>query len=117
VAYVTRIKPVLPEEVNEPSRFPGRVVHDARIDGERSVCGNLREAARAAAAGTHPGARRIAAASSRSALLSTAFVNPDGKIATVVMNGGDAAVNHLLCIDGYAAEVTSPARSMQTLVC
>ena len=64
-----------------------------------------------------PGARRIAAASSRSALLSTAFVNPDGKVATVVMNGGDAAVNYLLCIDGCAAEVTSPARSMQTLVC
>jgi hypothetical protein len=33
------------------------------------------------------------------------------------MNGGDAAVTYQLCIDGYAAEVTSPAHSMQTLVC
>lgn len=64
-----------------------------------------------------PGARRVAAAPTRSSLLSTAFVNPDGKLATVVMNGSDAAVTYLLCIDGYAAEVTSPAHSMQTLVC
>jgi glucosylceramidase len=63
-----------------------------------------------------PGARRVAAAPSRSTLLATAFINPDGKLAAVVMNGSDAAVNYLLCIDGYGAEVTSPARSMQTLV-
>jgi len=63
-----------------------------------------------------PGARRIVASSSRSTLLSTAFVNPDGKVSAVVMNGSDAAVTYLLCIDGYAAEVTSPAHSMQTLV-
>jgi glucosylceramidase len=49
-------------------------------------------------------------------LLATAFVNPDGKLAAVVMNGSDAAITYLLCIDGHAAEVTSPARSMQTLV-
>ena len=64
-----------------------------------------------------PGARCIAAASSRGALLSTAFVNPDGQVVTVVMNGSDAAVSYALCIDGHAAEVTSPAHSMQTLVC
>ena len=33
-----------------------------------------------------PGARRIASSPSRSQLLSTAFLNPDGKIAVVVMN-------------------------------
>ncbi|MDH4312522.1 MAG: glycosyl hydrolase [Gammaproteobacteria bacterium] len=64
-----------------------------------------------------PGARRIVASPTRSTLLATAFVNPDGKVAVVVMNGGDAAVTYQLCIDGYAAEVTSPAHSMQTLVC
>jgi len=63
-----------------------------------------------------PGARRIAASPSRSTLLATAFVNPDGKVAAVVMNASDAAVTYLLCIDGHAAEVTSPAHSMQTLV-
>ena len=33
-----------------------------------------------------PGAKRIATSPSRSALISTAFQNPDGKIAVVVMN-------------------------------
>jgi glucosylceramidase len=63
-----------------------------------------------------PGARRIVAASTRSTLLATAFVNPDGKVAAVVMNGSDAAVTYLLRIGSQAAEVTSPAHSIQTLV-
>lgn len=63
-----------------------------------------------------PGARRIAAAPSRSALLSTAFVNADGKVATVVMNPGDAAVKYNLWVAGNAAEVNSPPHSIQTLV-
>ena len=56
-----------------------------------------------------PGARRIAAAPSRSALLSTAFVNPDGKVAVVVMNRGDQKVQYHLWVDGNAAEVSSCA--------
>ena len=38
-----------------------------------------------------PGARRIASSPSRSALLSTAFINPDGKVSVVVMNKSDQA--------------------------
>ena len=63
-----------------------------------------------------PGARRIACSSSRSALLSTAFVNPDGKVSVVVMNKGDAKVDSLLWVDGNAAELSSPPHSIQTLV-
>ena len=63
-----------------------------------------------------PGAKRIASSPSRSALLSTAFVNEDGKAAVVVMNGGEKEVEYFLWIDGQAAAVKSPARSMQTLV-
>ncbi|MDQ6634839.1 MAG: glycosyl hydrolase [Gemmatimonadota bacterium] len=63
-----------------------------------------------------PGARRIAAAPSRSALLSTAFVNPDGKVAVVVMNRGDQKVQYHLWVDGNAAEVSSLPHSIQTLV-
>jgi glucosylceramidase len=63
-----------------------------------------------------PGARRIASAPSRSALLSTAFVNPDGKVSVVVMNKGEEKVTYHLWVDGNAAEVTSPAHSIQTLV-
>ncbi|MFZ4463992.1 MAG: glycoside hydrolase family 30 protein [Bacteroidales bacterium] len=63
-----------------------------------------------------PGAKRIACAVSRSSLLATAFLNPDGKTAVVVMNQGDEKVNYFLWIAGKAVEVESPARSIQTLV-
>jgi glucosylceramidase len=63
-----------------------------------------------------PGARRIASAPSRSALLSAAFVNPDGKVSVVVMNRGDQKIVYHLWVDGNAAEVTSPPHSIQTLV-
>ncbi|MEZ5427974.1 MAG: glycoside hydrolase family 30 protein [Pyrinomonadaceae bacterium] len=62
------------------------------------------------------GARRIAASPSRSALLSTAFVNPDGKVSTVVMNRGDKEIAYFLWTDGQAAEVKIPPRAIQTLV-
>jgi len=63
-----------------------------------------------------PGARRIAASPSRSALLSTAFVNPDGKVSVVVMNKSDQKISYFLWMDGNAAEVTSLPHSIQTLV-
>jgi glucosylceramidase len=63
-----------------------------------------------------PGARRIASSPSRSALLSTAFVNPDGKVAVVVMNRTDQKVDYNLWLDGNAAAVSSLPHSIQTLV-
>jgi glucosylceramidase len=63
-----------------------------------------------------PGARRIASSPSRSALMSTAFVNADGRVAAVVMNKGEREVPYFLWVDGQAAEVKSPPRSIQTLV-
>ena len=63
-----------------------------------------------------PGAKRIAAAPSRSGLISTAFLNPDGKIVVVVMNKTDKEISYFLWIDGKAAETKSPPRSIQTLV-
>ncbi len=63
-----------------------------------------------------PGARRIASSPSRSALLSTAFINPDGKVSVVVMNKGDQKISYYLWLDGNAAEVTSLPHSIQTLV-
>jgi glucosylceramidase len=63
-----------------------------------------------------PGAKRIASSPSRSSLMSTAFLNADGKVAVVVMNKGDQKVNYFLWKDGEAAEVVSPPHSMQTLV-
>jgi glucosylceramidase len=63
-----------------------------------------------------PGAKRIASSPSRSSLISTAFVNPDGTTAVVVMNRGEQKVTYLLWKNGEAAEVTSLPHSIQTLV-
>ncbi|HWJ23599.1 MAG TPA: glycoside hydrolase family 30 protein [Gemmatimonadaceae bacterium] len=63
-----------------------------------------------------PGARRIVSSPSRSALLSTAFINRDGKTAVVVMNPGDKSVPYFLWVAGDAAQVESPPHSIQTLV-
>ena len=63
-----------------------------------------------------PGAKRIASSPSRSGLISTGFVNPDGKKAVVVMNRGDQKIPYFLWMDGQAAEVESLPHSIQTLV-
>lgn len=64
----------------------------------------------------HPGAKRIVSAASRDKLLSTAYINPDGKIAVVVMNKTDENINYYLWVKGKAAKTTSPAHSIATLV-
>ena len=63
-----------------------------------------------------PAARKIACSPSRSALLATAFVNPDKTVSTVVMNKTDQKIAYFLWVDGNAAEVTSLPHSIQTLV-
>src|SRR5262249_30853051 len=63
-----------------------------------------------------PGAGRIPGSPSRSQLLATAYLNPDGKIAVVVMNKSDQKISYVVWLNGNAAEVNSPAHSIQTLV-
>jgi glucosylceramidase len=63
-----------------------------------------------------PGARRVASLSSRDPLLTTAFLNGDGKLAVVVMNEGEKAIAYHLWIEGKAVAVDSPAHSIATLV-
>jgi glucosylceramidase len=63
-----------------------------------------------------PGAKRIASSPSRSQLLSTAFINPDGKISVVVMNQSDKQIPYYLWVDGQAAAVSGLPHSIQTLV-
>jgi glucosylceramidase len=63
-----------------------------------------------------PGAKRVVSSPSRSALISTAFANPDGKVSVVVMNKNDKAVPYYLWVNGEAAEVNSLPHSIQTLV-
>ncbi|MGQ9619705.1 MAG: glycoside hydrolase family 30 protein, partial [Bacteroidales bacterium] len=63
-----------------------------------------------------PGARKILAASSRSMLLTTAFMNPDGKIVVVVMNQTDRKGKYNLCVDSFYVEIETLPHSIQTLV-
>jgi glucosylceramidase len=63
-----------------------------------------------------PGAKRIASSASRDKLLTTAYMNPDGKIAVVVMNKTDEKIDYLLWIKGKAARVNSAPHSIATLM-
>ena len=63
-----------------------------------------------------PGARRIAATSSRSQLLTTAFKNEDGKVVVVVMNPTGSSVSYFLSVNSKAAELAALPHSISTLV-
>ncbi|HVM87274.1 MAG TPA: glycoside hydrolase family 30 protein [Puia sp.] len=63
-----------------------------------------------------PGAKRVAAASSRSAFLTTAFLNKDGKLAVIVMNQTDQTIPYKLWIAGKAADITARSHSMATII-
>jgi len=63
-----------------------------------------------------PGAKRIAASPSRSQLLSTAFLNDDGKVVVVVMNQSDKATPYFLWVKGEAVELKAMPRSISTII-
>jgi glucosylceramidase len=63
-----------------------------------------------------PGDRRIACTSNDDDLLASAFVSPDGRVVTVVMNASEKDKNVLLWMGGRAASTPSPAHSILTLV-
>ncbi|MBA9077544.1 glycoside hydrolase family 30 protein [Rufibacter quisquiliarum] len=63
-----------------------------------------------------PGAKRIISSSNRDALQTTAFLNPDGKVAVVVLNTTDKKLPYKLWINGKAADAISLPHSIATLV-
>ena len=63
-----------------------------------------------------PGARRIIASSNRDKLLTTAFINSDGKVAVIVLNLSEEAIAWKLWLGGKAAAAQSLPHSMLTLV-
>lgn len=63
-----------------------------------------------------PGARRVSASTSRSHLLSTAFLNPDGSLITVVMNQSDHEIPYRLYVGPRAIGAHIPPHAIQTLV-
>jgi glucosylceramidase len=63
-----------------------------------------------------PGAKRVATASNRDALQTTAFRNPDGSVAVVVMNQTDKPLDFQLWLTGQGAKTTAAAHSIMTFV-
>ncbi|MGO9585112.1 MAG: glycoside hydrolase family 30 protein [Limisphaerales bacterium] len=63
-----------------------------------------------------PGAKRIISSSTTDELLTTAFLNQDGKIAVVVLNLSDQAQPVSLWLGDKAARISSPAHSIITVV-
>ena len=63
-----------------------------------------------------PNAKRVSTAVSRSSLLSTSFLNTDGKMVTVVMNQSDKEITYNLIIASEKAIIVIPAHAIQTLV-
>ena len=63
-----------------------------------------------------PNAKRVSTAVSRSNLISTSFLNKDGKMVTVVMNQSDKNITYNLIIASEKTVVEIPANGIQTLV-
>ncbi|MBL8352969.1 MAG: glycoside hydrolase family 30 protein [Burkholderiaceae bacterium] len=63
-----------------------------------------------------PGARRVLCAAGRQLLEATAFANPDGTLAVVVMNRSEQPAPFVLCIDGQRVRLDLPARAITTLL-
>lgn len=61
-------------------------------------------------------AKRVSTSVSRSDLLSTSFLNVDGKMVTVVMNQSNKSVTYNLIIASEKSVVVIPAHGIQTLV-
>jgi glucosylceramidase len=63
-----------------------------------------------------PGAKRISTTSSHSHLMSTSWVNEDGKIATIVMNETDSPIEYSMYVEGLQAKLEIKAHAIQTLI-
>ncbi len=63
-----------------------------------------------------PGARRIATTSNSDDLIATAFINPDGRVAVVILNLKDTGQAFQLWVDGRALKLSSPADAVITII-
>lgn len=63
-----------------------------------------------------PNAQRVGAASSRSILSTTSFLNRDNTLVTVVMNQTDNQIDYNFYVGADSAQLSIPAHAIQTLV-
>ena len=64
----------------------------------------------------HPGAQRTLCASGHDEIEAAAFLNPDGKMVVVVLNRSETPLDFFLKSGRGVLEMTSPRRSIQTVV-
>ena len=62
------------------------------------------------------GAKRVGSTASRSQLLSTSFLNPNGKMVTVLINQSDKKVDYFLCVGEQASAISILPHAIQTLI-
>lgn len=63
-----------------------------------------------------PGAKKISVSSSRSQLLATGFVNPDGTVVVVVLNQTNNSIPYFVWVQNKAIKVEATARSIATIL-
>jgi glucosylceramidase len=63
-----------------------------------------------------PGAKRISTTTSHTDLLSTSWLNEDGKISTIVMNSTDKEISYSLYVNEIQSTLVIKPRAIQTLV-
>jgi glucosylceramidase len=63
-----------------------------------------------------PGAKRVSTTVSQSFLLAASFMNPDGSVATVILNKTDKPIGFSFYVGDQEAEWSIPARAIQTVV-
>ncbi len=63
-----------------------------------------------------PNAKRVSASTTNSNVLTTAFLNEDGKLVIIIMNETDKIGNYRLILGSQTLENTIPAHAIQTLL-
>jgi glucosylceramidase len=63
-----------------------------------------------------PHARRVSTVASRSQLLTTSFLNKDGKMATIVLNQSDQKIKYNLYVGSKVSELEIPPHAIETLI-
>lgn len=61
-------------------------------------------------------AKRVSSVSSRSSLVTTSFLNQDGKVVTIVMNKTDKELDYNLCIETEATSIKILPHAIQTIL-
>lgn len=63
-----------------------------------------------------PNAKRVSTIVTRNTLISTSFLNTDGKMVTIVMNDADKKTDYFIYVGMQKAKINIPAHAIQSLV-